>query len=87
MLIHGLSEFFGTALLIGAIAMTSNTLIIFAVFAIAVLITGPISGGHLNPAVTLWALMSGKIGTTRAIHHVIAQLLAVVAVYLVKSRM
>lgn len=67
--------------------MTSNTLIIFAVFAIAVLITGPISGGHLNPAVTLWALMSEKIGTTRAIHHVVAQGLAVVAVYLVKSRM
>ena len=87
MLIYGLSEFFGTALLIGAIAMTSNTLIIFGAFAIAVFITGPISGGHLNPAVTLWALMSGKIGASRAIHHVIAQLLAVVAVYLVKSRM
>lgn len=67
--------------------MTSNTMIIVATFAIAVLITGPISGGHLNPAVTLWALMSGKIGTSRAIHHMIAQLLAVVAVYLAKSRM
>jgi aquaporin Z len=87
MLIHGLSEFFGTALLIGAIAMTNNTLIIFAAFALAVLITGPISGGHLNPAVSLWAFMSGKIGGARAIHHVIAQLLAAVAVYLVKSRM
>lgn len=87
MLIHGLSEFFGTTLLIGAIAMTSNTLIIFGAFVIAVLITGPISGGHLNPAVTLWALMSGKIGVSRAIHHVIAQLLAVVVVYLSKSRM
>jgi glycerol uptake facilitator-like aquaporin len=86
MLIHGLYEFFVKDLLIGSIAMTSNTLIIFAAFAIAVLITGPISGGHLNPAVTLWALMSGKIGTSRAIHHMIAQLLAVVAVYLVKSR-
>lgn len=87
MLIHGLSEFFGTSLLIGAIAMTSNTLIILVVFTIAVLITGPISGGHLNPAVTLWALMAGKIGTTRAIHHAVGQVLAVVAVYLIKSRM
>jgi glycerol uptake facilitator-like aquaporin len=87
MLIHGLSEFFGTTLLIGAIAMTSNTLIIVATFALAVLITGPISGGHLNPAVTLWAFMSGKIGASRAIHHIVAQLLAAVAVYLVKSRM
>jgi glycerol uptake facilitator-like aquaporin len=87
MLIHGLSEFFGTALLIGTIAMTSNMLIIFVIFAIAVFITGPISGGHLNPAVTLWAFLSGKIGGTRAIHHVIAQLLAAVSVYLIKSRM
>ena len=67
--------------------MTSNTLIIVATFALAVLITGPISGGHLNPAVTLWAFMSGKIGASRAIHHIVAQLLAAVAVYLVKSRM
>lgn len=87
MLIHGLSEFFGTALLIGTIAMTSNMLIIFAAFALAVFITGPISGGHLNPAVTLWAFLSGKIGGARAVHHVVAQLLGAVAVYLVKSRM
>jgi aquaporin Z len=87
MLIHGLSEFLGTALLIGTIAFSGKTLFIVIAFALAVLITGPISGGHLNPAVTLWAFLSGKIGGTRAIHHVIAQLLAAAAVYLVKSRM
>lgn len=87
MLSHGIAEFLGTALLIGSISMTSNTLIIIATFIVAVFFTGPISGGHLNPAVTLWAFMSGKIGYSRAVEHIVAQLLAALSVYFVKSRM
>jgi len=87
MLVHGLSEFLGTAILIGTIAFSGKTLFIVIAFALAVFLTGPISGGHLNPAVTLWVFLSGKIGGARAVHHVIAQLLAAVAVYLVQSRM
>jgi len=86
MLVHGLSEFLGTALLIGAIAFSGKTLFIVIAFALAVFLSGPISGGHLNPAVTLWAFLSGKIGGTRAVHHVVAQVLAAVAVYILKSR-
>ena len=53
MLIHGLSEFAGTSVLIGAIAFSGETLWIVLAFALAIFLTGPISGGHLNPAVTL----------------------------------
>jgi aquaporin Z len=86
MLAHAFSEFFGTALLLSAIAFSGQTIVIIAAFALAVYITGPISGGHMNPAVTLWAYLSNKIGYSRAVMHVVAQLLAAVLVWMVKSR-
>jgi aquaporin Z len=86
MLAHAFSEFFGTALLLSAIAFSGQTMVIVITFLIAVYITGPISGGHMNPAVTLWAYLSNKIGYSRAVMHVLAQLLAAVVVWMVKSR-
>jgi glycerol uptake facilitator-like aquaporin len=86
MLAHAFSEFFGTALLLSAIAFSGQTIVIVITFLIAVYITGPISGGHMNPAVTLWAYLSNKIGYSRAVMHVLAQLLAAVLVWTVKSR-
>ena len=80
MLAHMLSEFLGTALLLGTIAKVGKTLWIVGAFAVAVLLTGPISGGHLNPAVTLWAYLAGKIGVNQAVHHVIGQVAAALAV-------
>lgn len=87
MLVHAFSEFFGTALLLSSIAFSGQTIVIIVTFMIAVYITGPISGGHMNPAVTLWAYLSNKIGYTRAVAHVVAQLLAAMAVWLLKSRL
>ena len=74
MLIHGLSEFAGTSVLIGAIAFSGETLWIVLAFALAIFLTGPISGGHLNPAVTLWAYLSNKITPIKALHNVVGQL-------------
>jgi glycerol uptake facilitator-like aquaporin len=87
MLAHAFSEFFGTALLLSAIAFSGQTIVIVITFLIAVYITGPISGGHMNPAVTLWAYLSNKIGYSRAVMHVVAQLLAAVSVWMLKSRL
>jgi aquaporin TIP len=54
-------------------------------FAIMVTATMPISGGHLNPAVTFAVWMAGRIDLRKAILYVVAQLLAaVVAVLCVK---
>jgi aquaporin Z len=69
-----LIEFLGTSLLIGAVAFTGNSLIIVAALAIAISMGGKISGGHFNPAVTAWALASGKIGKAKALSYLIAQI-------------
>lgn len=69
-------EFLGTTLLLSSIAFTGSPTLIVAAFAIAVGLGGKISGGHFNPAVTAWSLISGKISQNKAIGYIIAQLLA-----------
>ena len=80
-----LAEFLGTTVLIAAIAFLGKPLFIVGAFALAVYVAGPISGAHLNPAVTLWAFLSGKVGQTKALSYVGAQLLAAIAVWGVKK--
>jgi len=41
----------------------------------------------VNPAITLWAFLSGKVSQTKAVSYVLAQLAGAVTVYLLKSRM
>lgn len=78
-------EFFGTSLLIGAVAFTGNTLLIVASLAIAIALGGKISGGHFNPAITAWALASGKIGQSKAISYIIAQVGAALFIWVMHS--
>jgi len=92
------AEFIGTFTLIfigvGAIAadfLTGGKLGLTGValahgLAIAVMVsaTGAISGGHLNPAVTIGALVGKKISLTNAIGYIVAQCLgAIVAAWVV----
>jgi aquaporin Z len=80
-----LTEFVGTCLLLSAISYIGTPLAIgFALF-VAVLLGGPISGGHFNPAVTLWAYLSHKIASEKAMLYVVAQLAAAVIVFLSKA--
>jgi aquaporin TIP len=88
-----LAEFIGTFTLIfvgvGTIAVTSPigalpSLVAVALahgLAIAVMVsaTAAISGGHLNPAVTIGALVGGRIGLPQAIGHWVAQVLGGIA--------
>jgi glycerol uptake facilitator-like aquaporin len=61
------TEFVGTALLLSAIAFTSNPALVIAAFAVAVGFGAKVSGAHINPAVTLFQFLTGKIAQTRAL--------------------
>lgn len=78
-------EFLGTALLIGAVSFTGVPVLIIAALAIAIGLGGKISGGHFNPAVTAWALLSGKIGKSKAMSYMIAQFGAAAAIWVLGS--
>ena len=78
-------EFLGTALLIGAVAFTGVPVLIIAALAIAIGLGGKISGGHFNPAVTAWALLSGKISQSKAMYYMIAQLGAAATIWVLRS--
>ena len=75
------SEYFGTLLLISVITLIGNPLAIGAALWVAILLVGNYSGGHFNPAVTLWAFLKGKITSNLAIGQVLAQLAAAATVW------
>lgn len=80
-----LVEYLGTSLLIGTVSFTGAPLLIVAAFAIAVYLGGKISGGHFNPALTAWALLSGKIGQAKALSYILAQLGAAATIWVLGS--
>src|SRR5258705_6496660 len=59
---------------IAAIALAHGLAIMAFAFAY-----GPVSGGHMNPAVTVGVFAAGAIGATEAIGYVISQLVGGIA--------
>jgi glycerol uptake facilitator-like aquaporin len=78
-------EYLGTALVTGSYAFGGNPIFVVAALALAIGLGGKISGGHFNPAVTAWALAAGKIGQSKAIMYILAQLVAALTVWMVYS--
>jgi glycerol uptake facilitator-like aquaporin len=78
-------EFLGTSLLISAVAFGSSPLLIVAALAIAIAFGGKVSGGHFNPAVTLFQYMNGRVSRNRALMYVAAQFAAGVAIAFLRS--
>jgi aquaporin Z len=76
------AEFIGTMLLAGVI-IAGQGQPIFVLFALVgiVLLIGAISGAHVNPAVTIGALVTRRIGWLRALGYLIAQGLGAAAAY------
>jgi glycerol uptake facilitator-like aquaporin len=63
----------------GALALLCNTLPTGAILAVLILVFGPLSGAHFNPAVTLaFALRDGLPWSTAAVY-IVAQLLGGIA--------
>lgn len=61
-----------------AIALLGNTLPTGAILVVLILMFGPISGAHFNPAVTLSFLIQGKIERAEALAYVLVQIAAAI---------
>lgn len=70
-----LVEFLGTLFFVYIILVTGNPLAIGAALALAILVTRDVSGGHINPAVTITMAAAGKIPTTEIIPYCVSQIL------------
>tara|TARA_B100000767_G_scaffold274295_1_gene306835 strand:+ start:10482 stop:11216 length:735 start_codon:yes stop_codon:yes gene_type:complete len=79
---RGLAEFFGTALMVGmgcgSIALGASHGVVSLSFgvgvALAILIFQPISGAHINPAVSLAFFRSGHLEREALLPYIVAQL-------------
>lgn len=78
------AELIGTFLL-ASVVIAGQGQPIFVLFALVgiVLAVGAISGAHVNPAITIGALITRRIGWLRAIGYVAAQLLGAALAYVV----
>jgi glycerol uptake facilitator-like aquaporin len=57
-----------------AIALLANTLATGCILVVLILVLGPISGAHFNPAVSMAFALRGSIGPLRALCYVAAQI-------------
>jgi glycerol uptake facilitator-like aquaporin len=69
-----LVEFLGTAFFIYIILATGNPLAIGAALAFVILLTASISGGHINPAVSIVMASAGKLEVKKLIPYCLAQI-------------
>jgi aquaporin Z len=76
-----LAEFLGTFILVLSILATANPLFIAAAFLAAITIISKISGGHINPVVSLAMFMNGTITSKQLMLFIPAQILGAVAAY------
>lgn len=69
-----LVEFLGTLFFVYIVLATGNAIAIGAALAIAVMITGTISGGHINPAVSVAMVAAGKMSSSELLPYILAQI-------------
>ena len=68
-----LVEFLGTTFFVYIILATGNPLAIGAALALVILLASSISGGHINPAVSIVMASAGKISTAELVPYILAQ--------------
>jgi glycerol uptake facilitator-like aquaporin len=69
-----LVEFLGTLFFIYVILATGNALAIGAALALTILLTTNISGGYINPAVTIAMAAAGKLPSVEVIPYCLSQI-------------
>jgi glycerol uptake facilitator-like aquaporin len=70
-----LVEFLGSIFFIYVVLATGNALAIGAALALIILLTKNISGGHINPAITITMAAAGQITNVEIIPYCITQIL------------
>ena len=82
-----LAEFLGTLLLLlSTLASGGNFAVVGAALAVAMFFSGKISGGHINPAVSVAMYMKGALSMNDLVGYIIAQTVgAVSSLYLYKT--
>ena len=71
-----LAEYFGTFLLSLAYLSSASILWLGVIFSVVLFLTIPISGGCINPAISLIKYLNGNLGTTELALYVAVQMLA-----------
>ena len=69
-----LAEFLGTILFVYVILATGNPLAIGATLALVILLTSSISGGHINPAVSIVMASIGRLPVDDLVPYCLAQI-------------
>jgi len=69
-----LVEFFGATFFIYVILASGNPLAIGAALSLVILLTSKISGGHINPAVSIAMASAGKLPINDLIPYCLAQI-------------
>ena len=68
-----LCEFLGTLYFIYVTLASGNPLAIAAAFLLTIMVIGPISGGHINPAVTITMVQAGKLSQNEMLPYIASQ--------------
>tara|TARA_Y100000991_G_C21643000_1_gene209023 strand:- start:139 stop:405 length:267 start_codon:yes stop_codon:yes gene_type:complete len=68
-----LVEFLGAVVFVYVILATGNPVAIGAALALIILLAANISGGHINPAVSIAMASAGKLPTTEIVPYVVSQ--------------
>lgn len=77
-----IAEYFGAFFFILVIlASGGNPLVIGAALALVIFLIANVSGGHVNPAVSLSMFLNGSLKTTDLFSYVFAQLLGGISAY------
>jgi aquaporin Z len=77
-----IAEFIGTFIFLGIILQTGSAIPIGIALIAVIYLIGSISGGHVNPAVSIIMFCKGSINFTTLLMYIIAQLAGALLAYM-----